>query len=346
MKIFSDLHHSGLFYSLKLLFEDRLGHELYRPIGMEWFPEWWDIAKPYNNSVDTAKQFLMLKPEYTPKDGTPPLNDVVGANSGHYEVHEKAHDYIQKALTLEQFKNTDIDIIIASIPDHWITYEKLRQKYHPKAKLICQMGNIGWHNMELLKDGTVKNLMASVAPFRTKTNSVFYHQEIDLKVFYPRYLQVIHNKNINSFVIGLPDERVFMEYKEALPEYNLTAYASKHAPFIHTIKELSDKISDSAFIFNHKPHGDGFGHILYSSAFCGKPLLIDFKDYRDKLGGELLQDKVTAIDIGIRSVKENADLIRTLDPQAMGENIHKRVTSCVDYQKESEAIKEFFGRLV
>ena len=344
--IFSDFHHGSLFYSLKLLFEDRLGGTLLRPIGLEWAEQkWWEIHKPYNYNLDTAKQYLQIKPEHIPVDGTPPLNKVVSVKPTHYEVQETAHNYIQKCLTLEQFIDMDIDIIIASIPDHWITYERLRKKYKPKAKLVCQMGNIGWHNLELLKDGTVKNLLASVKPFNLPQNvhSCFYHQEVDTNVFTQQSLR--GNKKISSFVIGLPDEKVFFDYKQSLPEYAFTAFASKYAPFIQTIKNLSEKIAESDFVFNHKPYGDGFGHILYSCAFVGRPLLIDFCDYNDKLGGELLEDGITAIDIGSSTVAQNIDIIRHSYPKQMGSNIAKRVRELVNYELEAIKIKNFLSNL-
>ena len=343
--IFCDRHHSGLAFSLKLLAR-RLNFEIYFPIGMEWFENgYFDIAKPYNNNPDTIKQFLQIKPEYIPIDGTPPLNTVVASNLTHYEVEEKAHSYIQRCITFQQFLDMDIDIIIASIPDHWITYEKLRQKYKPQAKLICQMGNIGWHNLELLKDGTVKNLLASVKPFKLpqNVNACFYHQEVDIKVFTQQFLR--KTKKISSFVIGLPDEKVFFEYKRVMPDYNFTAYASKYTPFIQTIKELSEKIGESDFVFNHKPYGDGFGHILYSSAFVGRPFLIDFNDYSDKLGGELLEDGITAIDIGVRTTAQNVELIRKSNPKQMGLNIAKHVRELVDYGKEATEVRHFIDNL-
>ncbi len=344
--IFCDLHHSGLYYALKLLLEDRLGYSLFRPVGMEWAEAgFWEIHKPYGYNIDTAKQFLQIKPEHIPVDGTPPLNTVIASNLIHYEVEEKAHGYIQKCLTLKQFIDMDIDIIIASIPDHWITYEKLRKKYKPKAKLICQMGNIGWHNLDLIKEGKVNNLLASVKSFKLpkNVNFCFYHQEIDLNIFSQSI--VPDKKQISSFVIGLPDEQVFLNYQRLLPDFNFTAYASKYAPFIQTIKELSEKMGEADFIFHKKKFGDGFGHLLYSSAFIGRSLLIDFKDYSDKLGGELLIDGITAIDISSRTTAQNVELIRKSNPKQMGLNIAKHVRELVDYGKEATEVRHFIDNL-
>ena len=39
IRILADFHHHALWESLRLVFEERFGWELYRPIGMDWFIE-------------------------------------------------------------------------------------------------------------------------------------------------------------------------------------------------------------------------------------------------------------------------------------------------------------------
>ena len=56
-KIYSDCHHEHLYESLRILFEDRLGYELYRAIGLEWYHEkFWNV---YPHPA-TAQQYLGL----------------------------------------------------------------------------------------------------------------------------------------------------------------------------------------------------------------------------------------------------------------------------------------------
>ncbi|MCJ7634401.1 hypothetical protein MUP77_18670, partial [Candidatus Bathyarchaeota archaeon] len=57
--VFVELHHGDLFFSLHLLFEERLEMNLFRPIGMAWFEKgFFKIAEPYGNAPDTIDQFL------------------------------------------------------------------------------------------------------------------------------------------------------------------------------------------------------------------------------------------------------------------------------------------------
>ena len=95
-----------LYYSLYCLLEKRLGFELYRPIGIDWFNEgYWKIAEPYNNSIDTINQFLesdLISPErYHATCGY--YNH--SCKDDIYHIYNPIHDYYQKAIKIETFKN-------------------------------------------------------------------------------------------------------------------------------------------------------------------------------------------------------------------------------------------------
>jgi hypothetical protein len=352
MKVFADLHHSGLFHSLKLLFENRLGGSLYRPVGLEWAEQgYWQIHKPYNYSMDTANQYLKIDPYYRPIDGSLPLNSIMGVTSTHYEVEEKAHNYTQKAVTLEQFMSMDIDIVIASIPDHVQTFEKLRLLHPKRPKLIFQMGNMFTEVHDLLKRGAIRNLMASTIQFDTPSgvNKVFYHQEVDQEVF--AFRPPIANRTVSSFVHLLPQKETFEAYRSALPEYTFKAYGSGCPDGLaNGIQEVADRMEEAGWGFHVKPRGDGFGHVLFSWGFVGRPIITNFSDYADKLGGEILIDGVTAHNLEGRTVLENCERIRALSDPAyhfkMCQAINDITHSKIDYDKEQQLIEEFINRLI
>jgi len=347
MQILSDLHHSGLYNSLKITLEDRLHHKLYRPIGMSWADEYWKIHKPYDYNMDTARQYLDLHDVFTPKDGTPCLNEIRSANSAYYTLDERQHHYVQKALTLEQFADMDIDYIIASIPDHYVSFTKLRDRFHPKAKVICQAGNIGWNDpiRTMIREGVVKNLMASVAPFKVDCHSVFYHQELDTKVF--TYKEPIVRNQITSFVIGLPQKEIFFQYQKALRGFNMEYWAALDKPFLGDIRDIARRMQDSTFIWQLKPMGDGFGHSWYGAGFCGRPLITNFSDYKDKLGAEIFEDNVTGIDLEAGTVAENVErIIKASSPDnhnAMCQAMNNKIKSSIDYAKEAQSIEQFLS---
>lgn len=329
MNIFADFHHSGLFTSLKLLLEDRLGHRLYRPIGLEWFNEgYWEIAAPYGNNIGTVKQFLTAGS--TPTDGTPPLNNV-----------------LYDCITLDEFKEMKIDIIIASIPDHIRAYTQLIKDHKPEAKLIYHMGNIGWHT--IVPWNQVNNIMASVAPFpiREGKNAVFYRQEFDLNVFKPT--DRIPSNHITSFVNLLPQPEKFEKLKKLLPEYQFFAYGSQCPDgIVETTKRIAIDMQLAKFGYHNKPLGDGFGHVIHNWFAVGKPVIVNLSDYKDKLAGELLEDGVTCVDLdrGIEYVASRVKNMSDLEYWDMCKNVKERFASVVDFQRDAKNVKDFIERLI
>jgi hypothetical protein len=58
VKILADYHHHDLWESLELLFTDRFGWDLFRPIGMEWFDaEYWNLERAWHGDA-IARQYL------------------------------------------------------------------------------------------------------------------------------------------------------------------------------------------------------------------------------------------------------------------------------------------------
>lgn len=349
MKVFADIHHSGLFYSLHLLFEKRLGFEMYRPIGTEWFENgFWKIAEPYNNNPETVKQFLLLDSRYTPVDGTPPLNKEFTSAVTHWQIKDEIHGFIEKAITFEQFEAMDIDIIVASIPAHWNSFEVLRRRFKPKAKLICHMGNIFWETESFIKFGNVKNLMSSTIPFETKIpNKIFYHQEQPILPF-----EAIKSekKFIRSFVHLLPKREQFLTYKKLLPEFQWEAYGADCPDgYTRTLQDLYHKMQESTWVYHVKPYGDGYGWNWHSAFMVGRPILTEFHDYHDKLGGLLFEDGVTGIDLDKGTVEENTARIRHYSEpeihQKMCMQTRKRFEEIVQYEKEAQDMRRFIENL-
>ena len=241
--------------------------------------------------------------------------------------------------------DTDIDLIIASIPRHWVTFTKLRDLYKPKAKVICQSGNIFWENEEALKDGTVKNLLASVKPFKidSSINAVWYHEEaktIDFK-------ESLSLNKIYSLVNCLPNPELFRLYKEALPEYTVKAYgASCPDGWVNGIDEQYKKMQEADWGYNVKPSGDGMGLVWHSWFMIGRPVITNFSDYKDKLGGLLFEHLKTGIDLEQNNFEDNLRLIRTLDYEQMGIEARKRFFKVINYDEEELKVRKFIENLI
>ena len=350
MRVLVDFHHSSLLRSLVMLFEDRLGAEVYRPIGMDWFHEgYWAI----NDQEDTARQFLSTDGLYVPKDGTPLLNKIQDKfprmRAGHYRIDDSGGETSHWAITLEAFAEEHFDFVIASIPAHVPIFKKLIEKYQPNAKLIIQMGN-NW----AIDNYPGENVLASIAPQLTAANAMFYHQEFDLEIFKPAPVEP--SRKIYSFLniiqnsgIGWTD---YQELKKMLERqgFEFRAYGGQCPDGNMTgARELADKMRESMMIFHVKPGGDGFGHIIHNAYAVGRPVITRSSHYKGQLA-DLLLVPGTFIDLDKYGRAEVKNMLTRLahDPdglRAMGERAHAQFMNVVDYNRESEEISKWLKSL-
>ena len=333
MKVFADFHHDDLFHSLHLLFEKRLGWELYCPIGLDWYTQGY-----WNYSMEPRVVQEMLGSGRKSKD--------VG---GHCLVENPTHNRNLKALTFEQFKDQEIDIIISSVPEHLHIYQRLKSQFKPKAKLIQQVGN-EWKNFDY---SVAKNIMISCSPFKipSHVNKVFYHQEFDLKDF--NYVPSEPSLPICSFVndlINLKDWQLFQQYEKTMSEWGWKSYGlGCRDGNLRPLTSLIRTMKASSFIFHAKSLGDGFGHIIHNAFALGRPVLVRGKWYKGRLAGALIQDQVTCIDLDKHTFEENCKLIKEW---AKPEKYHQmsqaavaRFNKVVNYDQEFLSIKSFLEKL-
>jgi len=351
MNVFADFHHSDLMLSLQLLFEKRLGWKLYRPIGEEWFTEgYWKLAEPYNNNPATIAQYLD-KRGVIPEDGTKPLNTSIIDIDDYYLIDSPTMN--QRAITLDRFKRMDIDIVIASIPDHFESFSRLIKDHKRNARLICQFGNILWN----IKDYPYKNIMASIAPQKVPSgyNTVFYHQEFDTDVF--NYELPKGGRHIRSFVniletasIYEEDWKTFQEVEKLLPQYAFESYGSScREGVVNGHKEIAKKMKESLFGFHLKSGGDGFGHILHNWFAVGRPPIVRYSQYEGKLAGELMSDGETCIFVDGLTPEEIANKITHYSSRekhkTLCKNAYKMFKRKVNFDAEFQRIKLFLKNL-
>ena len=333
MKVFADFHHDDLFHSLHLLFEKRLGWELYAPCGSEWYTSgYWK----YSPEPRVVSEFLVEK-------------QFEDTGKGYCLVNNPCHGRKLKALTFDQFKKMDIDIIISSVPEHEIIYYNLAKKYQPKAKLIQHWGN----EWKKFKPAVIKNWMVSCAPFSVPSDvlAVFYHQEFDLDVF--SWTEGSPKSPIKSFVNDLPhlkDWELFKRYEKALSDWKWQSYglgcregnARPLSKYVETMKK-------SSFIFHAKSLGDGFGHVIHNAFALGRPPIVRSSYYRGRLAESLFIDGVTCIDLDAHTFDQNCQLIKACSGPGkyhqMNIDARHRFEDVVDFNSEFKIIKKFLEGL-
>lgn len=350
MRVFVDFHHSSLLRSLILLLEDRLGMNVYRPIGMDWFYNgFWAI----NDQEDTARQFLSTDQAIRPGDGTPPLNKIQNlhqAIEGLYYVLDPGSKTAHKACDLSLFQNTKFDYLIATIPQHVPIFKKLIELYQPQAKLIIQIGN-NWQGYDF---GDTPVLASVKGPLPNATNAIFYHQEFDLEIFHPETIR--NSKNVYSFVNIIQNTGKgwddYLQLKHALGPlgWKFRAYGGQcpdgnmTGPY-----ELANKLREAMFVFHVKPGGDGFGHIIHNAYAVGRPLITRSSYYRGQLAEDLLVEG-TYIDLDVHPLRDVQSLLMnaaasTMAMQQMSQRAYARFCEVVNYDKEAKAIESWLQKI-
>jgi hypothetical protein len=333
MRVFADFHHDDLYHSLRLLFEKRLGWELFCPCGPEWYTNgFWS----YSIEPRVIHQYLV----------EPKVQDTGG---GYSLIENPTHGCNLKALTFDQFKEMPIDIIISSVPENEYIYLKLRNEFKPKAKLIQHWGN-EWKDF---KSSYIRNWLVSCAPFPVPedVNAVFYHQEFDLSLF---SFEPGDPKNpIKSFVNDLPhltDWGLFQKYEKKVPERKWLSHGlGCRDGNIRPLTKLVSEMKSSSFIFHAKSLGDGFGHIIHNIFALGRPAIVRSKWYKNRLAEPLLLDGITCIDLDKHLFWQNVKLIQAcLEPskyQQMSADARRRFGDVVNFKEEFEGIKQFLENL-
>jgi hypothetical protein len=324
----------------------RLGHKLYYPIGLDWYYEgYWKIAAPYGNPIVTIKQFLDINEDlYDPHKN---LNGNYTVEDDIYTIYDPGNKYYRHGITLDKFKDMDIDIVIASYIDHIIPYHDLIMKYKPGAKLVHQMGNNWQHQIPY---SHVKNILASTAHFNVPAGvaSIFYHQEFPLDVF--SYTDPSNVKNINSFVNLLPKADLYNALKSRLSEYDFHAYGSGSPDgCINEIEDIANIMQNSMFGYHYKPEGDGYGHILHNWFAVGRPIIVNYDDYRQTLGGSLLIPDKTCIAFNGNNIDEVCAKVAHFSQEEphkqMCVDVYKQFKNTVDFDTEAKAIDTFLHNL-
>lgn len=357
--VFTDFHHASLLNSLIMLFEGRLGGNVYRPIGIDWATEgYWNV---YDHPA-TQAQFLTLDQGYRPIDGTPPLNQFVenvpDPEPGVYYCQDIDSGKYNKAITLEKFLELDINIVIASIPSHITPFKKLCERHPNKPKLIFQIGN-AW----TIEAGSAPNIMASAIIHNVPEhiNFISYHQEFDLNTFYPQIIDSpdkMPGRGIYSFVNCFSimdhfanDWRLFQLLEATMPDWDFKTYGGQcRDGAAHGTEQLAEKMRAARFIWHTKAGGDGYGHVLHNALAVGRPLVVKKEYYNGKMAEPLLIDGVTCIAIdGLAPEQIVAKIEHFSKPEnyeAMSRAAYETFIKMVNFDTEAKAIEKFLENLV
>jgi len=349
MKVLCDFHHSDLWESLEMLFTDRFGWDLFRPIGMEWFDEEiWNFERnrtwePEWKGDEVAKQYL-----------TPYSTDRQLADWS--ERDDDTHPgRVYKMVTLAQARALGLDVVIATLADNEAGLCGLARDVG--AKFGIQTGNEGSNNRYDLADFA---LFSTGREFYPPFPYVTYRQEFSLADFRYEYPPT-EPDTIATWVQCLPsgdeDWERFKELAVAVPEMHFYhhGHCNQDSGYwrsnVKTTREVAAQMRAARIGIHFKRWSDGYGHVIHNLFAVGKPIIATAYYYRDKLAASLFLDGVNSWDVQTHSKDEIVAVIRRLHTdddfhQRASEASRDRFYEIVNFDAEADAIREMFTRVL
>lgn len=337
MNILADRHHAGLLYSLQLLFEDRLGMQLYVPVGHDWWDEgFWRFGEVFGDDR-LAQQYL-------------------NENDASWSLHESTMYWVSedpefpgreiRGVTLEQYKALDWAYTLASVQENQLGFDHLAKL--SGAQAIYSIGNTGQRC-----DWSLDPLVLVSAEAEIQGRGLRYHQEFDSDgVFDFADPRKADRFRVHSYVNLFPRIETwpfFSEAKEQLVGWTTRVHG--HDGLDGVVKPTSviaKGMASAGWGWHDKPTGDGFGHVIHGWAAVGRPLIGHSHFYRGKLAAPFWEDGVTCIDLNEHSVTETVMLMNKIarDPvrhAAMCLEINDRFNELVNYDAEEQQIRALLG---
>lgn len=344
IRVLADHHHASLWESLCMLFEDRMGWELYRPRGDEWWKQpIWQFDKQMPHFEAVARQYM---------DGW--TTDVDCGD--HWERRDAMYpERVHKMLTMEQARDMRPDIVIATIAENEEGFHGFAREIG--AKFGIQLGNQGSFNRYDLADFSLISTTRDRYPW---TPYVVYRQEFNLDDYCFEY-PPSERDYVGSWVQALPADAGeygrFLAVANALPDLRMR-YHGHVGPVddfwggnVTTSVELAAQMRGAGVGWHCKTWSDGYGHVIHNLFAVGKPIVGTVSYYKDKLAADLFVEGETSFDVQTHSQAETIDFIRRL---TIDDELHERMSRAsaarfreiVDFDAEAEAIRAMMDNVL
>lgn len=349
IKVLTDAIHADLWESLRILFEDRYGWELYRPIGMEWFDSGiWSFERERLGD-QVALQFLR------PWDTDIEASDFIdsGGSLRRDTTHPKR---TIKLVTMEQAREMKPDIILSTLAENDQGWHSFAQEVG--AHFGVHVGNQGqmcaWPVAEFAM------LSATTPGFTPWKPHVYYHQEFDLDLFYADGGQLGERDWVMTRVqcaSGAPHYDIFTATAELLPDSRFTWHGHCEPRDLRwggdapTTEDVARQMHWAGFAWHAKTWSDGYGHVIHNWAAIGRPMLVTAGYYADKLAGPLLVEGSTSFNLQGHTVPEAAEFIKRLqgDEELWRRyciNAAERFREVVSFDAEADAIRVMLDKVL
>lgn len=326
VNVLVDYHHPALWRSWELLGQ-RLGWDLFRPLGMDWYDMgYWEHEKFWAGDR-FAKMFLTNPP------GT------INLNSGGCIWNDNFGGITQVGTHLVGAPK--FDIVISTVPGNHAGFNRYAKE--KGAKHIIQIGN-NEHPIDFGLDAYY--LDSTLHPHPEGIRYLRYDQEIDLRLYRERIPRLEFPRTISSFLVEWHrDEAGFERFRRIAREMDMAGYKVNNygntGKMLNSNKEVAEAMGDSTFVWHTKKIGDGWGHVIHSAYAMGIPV-ITLPQYYAGMRAERLLVPGTFIDISYKPDRWIIERLTDISPSEIidiGRRATDRFYEIIDYYKEAREIE-------
>lgn len=343
VRVLADFHHHDLYESLAILLEDRFGWELFRPVGLEWFDDWyWNFERAYHGDA-VARQYL-------------PQRDDDAQGPGYSTRADPSHPgRLYRLLTVEQARAANLDLVVSTVDHNHVGFARFAGEVG--ATFGIQVGNRRdpWDANLDHWDLAAFGLVSSALPYPVTKPHVVYHQEFSLRDFAyvppPRGETFRLRSFVQCFAENVQEYALFRATAAAAPELGWDVFGSYCSAepdeyargLLQPCAEVARGMQGADVVWHSKKWSDGYGHVIHNAFAVGRPVVGSEGYYRSQLAGPLWVDGVTSIDTDRRSRAEVLEEVRRLwrDEErhvGMAEAAAARFRDVVSFDEEADKI--------
>ena len=328
MRVLADRHHADLYESLTVLFVDRLGGELFTPVGHEWWDEgYWRFGEVFGDDR-LARQYLVVNDTW--REVEPGLFLT-------FDQHHPARPLY--GVTLALARQMKWDFACATVQENQDGLARFAKEQG--AKYLLQVGNT---NQRI--DWSLDPLVLNASEMPILGRGVAIGQEFDHRGIF-RYREPVETRRVASFVNLLPlippSWTPFEALREQLPDFRFRSFGHECPDgLLKPVAAIADEMSRTGWAYHDKMTGDGFGHIIHNWAAIGRPLIGHASYYGGQKAEPFWQDGVTCIDLDRHSLREAAEIMRSTTPdkhRQMCEAMRSTFDAIVDFEADAEAVR-------
>lgn len=342
MNVLTDSIHADLLHSLRLLFEDRYGWNLFVLHDMEWYERGIFQFEAQRLGDQVARQFLQ-----------PWSSDV--ECDGYWTRQDESHpERTTKRVTYAQARAMEWDLVIATLAENETGLHQFAQDVG--ARYGIQVGNQGAPNQWGLAEFAM--LSVTTPGFTPWIPYVTMHQEFSLDDF--RYEWPPSEPDLVmtrvQCIATTPLYARFRSLAALVPELRFRHYGhcgvedDLFGGNAMTTADVAAGMRSARIAIHDKRWSDGYGHVGFGWFAVGRPVIGSAQYYADKLMGPLWQEGVTSFDID-RPEHETAALIRRLATdddfhRTISENAARRFREVVSFAEEAAAVRKMLDAVL